>query len=277
MITDVDGGLPARPRSASEVEIRLRRARGLRARSARSPSRPTPTFLLGPTDPYVARLRDAATRAAHADLWVAVDDGDAGARQRHRPARRARLARAGSRRTRVSSGCWPWRPPAQGRGVGEALARHAIDRSRAQGAPAVVISSLPDMAAATGSTSGSASAGPRRWTGTRSRRRLLIAFRRRPGGVTGRDHADLHRRRRRHRGRGRLRRPGGARHPAAAGLVRGGHLRRHPRAAAAAPSVGTRLELEHRGPTRSGPSAEPVGQRRSQLTASTGAAVDGRP
>ncbi len=39
-------------------------------------------------------------------------------------------------------------PAAQGRGVGEALARHVVDRSRARGHRAVVISSLPDMSAA---------------------------------------------------------------------------------------------------------------------------------
>ena len=31
-------------------------------------------FTLGPDDPYVARLRDAASRAEQAELWVAVTD-----------------------------------------------------------------------------------------------------------------------------------------------------------------------------------------------------------
>ncbi|HEU4811601.1 MAG TPA: GNAT family N-acetyltransferase [Nocardioides sp.] len=103
-------------------------------------------FTLGPDDPYVARLRDAATRDREAELWVAEDDGEI----------------LGS--VTVCPPGSPWRelagphegefrmlsvaPGARGRGVGEALARLAIEQARAQGASAVVLSSLEEMAGA---------------------------------------------------------------------------------------------------------------------------------
>nr|WP_221634620.1 GNAT family N-acetyltransferase [Nocardioides luti] len=103
-------------------------------------------FTLGPTDPYVARLRDTATRDREAELWVAEEDG----------------AVLGT--VTVCPPGSPWRelagphegefrmlsvaPTAQGSGVGEALARLAVDRAREQGATAVVLSSLEDMAGA---------------------------------------------------------------------------------------------------------------------------------
>ena len=103
-------------------------------------------FTLGPADPYVERLRDAATRAREAELWVATpedrDEEILGC---------VTLCPQGS----------PWRelagpdegefrmlavaPEARGRGVGEALARMCLDRFRAEGARGVVICSLPEM------------------------------------------------------------------------------------------------------------------------------------
>ena len=108
-------------------------------------------FLLGPDDPYAARLRDAAARAEQAELWVAVsDDG-------HGPAEVL-----GSVTTcPVGS---PWReiaqpdegefrmlsvaPGAQGQGVGAALVEHVLEHYRRAGARAVVLSSLVEMTSA---------------------------------------------------------------------------------------------------------------------------------
>ena len=100
-----------------------------------------------PTDAYVARLADAATRDAEAELWVAVDDAD----------------RVLGNVTTCPPGS-PWRevaephegefrmlavdPAAQGRGVAAALLTHVMDHFRAQGRSAAVLSSLPEMAAA---------------------------------------------------------------------------------------------------------------------------------
>ncbi|MFC6287379.1 GNAT family N-acetyltransferase [Nocardioides sp. GCM10027113] len=104
-------------------------------------------FTLGPDDPYVERLRDAAARDRDAELWVAASEAGEllGC---------VTLCPAGS----------PWRelaaedegefrmlavaPEARGRGVGEALARLCLDRFRSEGARAVVLSSLPEMEAA---------------------------------------------------------------------------------------------------------------------------------
>lgn len=107
-------------------------------------------FLLGPDDPYAARLRDAPARAREAELWVARgDDG-----------------RVLGSVTACPPGS-PWReladaddpeqgefrmlavdPAAQGRGVGEALVQHAVARAVDHGARRVLLSTLPDMAGA---------------------------------------------------------------------------------------------------------------------------------
>ena len=108
-------------------------------------------FLLGPDDPYAARLRDTAARAGQAELWVAVrDDG-------HGPAEVLGSV------TTCPPGS-PWReiarpdegefrmlsvaPGAQGQGVGAALVEHVLAHYRRAGARAVVLSSLVEMAAA---------------------------------------------------------------------------------------------------------------------------------
>jgi len=103
-------------------------------------------FSTGAEDFYVAHLRDAAARDREAELWVAEDDGAL--------VGTLTIAPEGS----------PWRelggpgegefrmlavaPEARGRGVGDALVRHALDRFRAAGLRRVVLCSLAEMAAA---------------------------------------------------------------------------------------------------------------------------------
>ncbi len=100
-------------------------------------------FTLGPADPYVARLRDAAARAEGAELWVAVD-GD-------RLLGNVTYCPPGS----------PWReigrddegefrmlavdPAARGSGAGTALARFCEERARQHGALGMALSSLAEM------------------------------------------------------------------------------------------------------------------------------------
>lgn len=105
-------------------------------------------FVLGPDDPYLERLSDAAARHRDAELWVATPEGSdevlgnvtvcpPGSPWRE-------IARADEGEFRMLAVT----PSARGRGVGEALARLAIRRAAEQGADAVAISSLADMHAA---------------------------------------------------------------------------------------------------------------------------------
>ena len=103
-------------------------------------------FLLGPTDPYSDRLRDAAGRAAAADLWVAVEDGRVLGTITDPPhgSPYRELAGEGESEFRMLA----VDPAAQGRGVGDALVRHLLERARAHGHRRVLISSLPEMTGA---------------------------------------------------------------------------------------------------------------------------------
>ena len=102
----------------------------------------------GPTDFYVERLRDVATRAREAEVWVAEIDGQ---------------VVGGVTRTPLGS---PWReigaddesefrmlatdPEFQGRGVARALVAHLIALARENGDRAIVMSSEAGMAKAHG-------------------------------------------------------------------------------------------------------------------------------
>ena len=93
-------------------------------------------------DGYAEQLRDAASRAASAELLVAVDSSASGARllgtvtfcPAGSPYRElARVDEAEFRMLAV-------RPDAQGRGVGRALTLACVDRARALGFRALVLS-----------------------------------------------------------------------------------------------------------------------------------------
>lgn len=103
-------------------------------------------FTLGPDDPYVAKLRDAASRAADAELYVAEDaDGLLGS---------VTWCPNGSSWREISKPdegefrMLAVAPDARSRGVGEALVRFCIDLSRAAGHRGMVISSLAEMSGA---------------------------------------------------------------------------------------------------------------------------------
>lgn len=103
-------------------------------------------FTQGPDDHYIALLRDAARRDREAELWVAERDGVV--------LGTVTIALPGS----------PWReiaaedegefrmlavsPAARRQGVGEELTRLVMDRFRALGFRAVVLSSLAQMTSA---------------------------------------------------------------------------------------------------------------------------------
>lgn len=100
-------------------------------------------FTLGPGDPYVARLRDAAARDREAELWVAVDDDRLLGTVTYCPPGSAwrELARDGEGEFRMLAVS----PGSQGRGVGAALVSLCDRRAVAHGASALVLSSLAAM------------------------------------------------------------------------------------------------------------------------------------
>lgn len=100
-----------------------------------------------PSAEYVRELRDTATRAAEAEVWVAVDEKPEGDRllgvvtncPAGSPYRE--VAKDGEGEFRMLAVA----ADARGRGVGEALVRHCIDRSRAAGDHAMVLSTMDRM------------------------------------------------------------------------------------------------------------------------------------
>lgn len=96
---------------------------------------------------YVNLLQDAASRAEKAELWVAVDEDD-------RVLGTVTLSPAGSPYREISrDGEGEFRmlavdPQARGRGVGEALARWCIERSRDLGDERMVLCTQKENATA---------------------------------------------------------------------------------------------------------------------------------
>ena len=105
-------------------------------------------FTAGDADGYVQHLRDAASRDREAELWVATPDdsdeilGTVTITPSGSPWRE--IARDGEGEFRMLAVA----PAAQGQGVGTALVDLVLDRFRADGARAVVMSTLPVMMAA---------------------------------------------------------------------------------------------------------------------------------
>ncbi|WP_435742227.1 GNAT family N-acetyltransferase [Nocardioides sp. SYSU DS0663] len=105
-------------------------------------------FLDGADDPYREQLADAARRDAEAEVWVATPAdaeevlGAVTICPEGSPWREVAAAGEGEFRMLAVA------PHAQRRGVGEALVHLVLDRFREQGASAVVLSSLAEMAGA---------------------------------------------------------------------------------------------------------------------------------
>ena len=95
---------------------------------------------------YLDVLRDAAARAADAELLVAIDSDELLGTVTFVPSGGAlsEISRADESEFRMLAVA----PAAQGRGIGTALLRHVLDASRAAGLRAVVCSSQPAMRAA---------------------------------------------------------------------------------------------------------------------------------
>lgn len=101
----------------------------------------------GAEDPYLDVLRDVRHRAQHAEVLVAVDDGGAvlgGVAFVGGPGPFANIAGDSEAEFRTLAVA----PTGRGRGVGAALVRECIDRSRSLGRERVVLSTQPMMHAA---------------------------------------------------------------------------------------------------------------------------------
>lgn len=103
-------------------------------------------FTTGAEDFYVEHLRDAAARDREAELWVAAEAGTVVGTVTVAPEGSPwrELGRPGEGEFRMLAVA----PEAQGRGVGEALVRHILDRFREDGHARVLLCSLEDMGAA---------------------------------------------------------------------------------------------------------------------------------
>ena len=103
-------------------------------------------FTLGPADPYVEHLRDAAARDRDAELWVAVDDdrllGSVTYCPPGSPWREIAREEEGEFRMLAVD------PLSRGAGAGSALAALCERRAREHGATGMALSSLAQMAAA---------------------------------------------------------------------------------------------------------------------------------
>lgn len=100
-------------------------------------------FTLGPADPYIERLRDAASRAEGAELWVAVDGDRVLGNVTYCPS--GSVYREVSRADEGEFRMLAVDPDARGSGAGTALAVHCEERAREHGAVGMAISSLAEM------------------------------------------------------------------------------------------------------------------------------------
>ena len=100
-------------------------------------------YTLGPAAPYDAQLRDAASRAAGGELWVAVDGDRLLGNVTYCPPGSA--YREVSRPDEGEFRMLAVDPVARGAGAGTALAVHCEERAREHGAIGMALSSLAEM------------------------------------------------------------------------------------------------------------------------------------
>lgn len=101
---------------------------------------------IAPGSGYVTDLSDTATRAAGAEIWVAVDGDEVLGAVTWCPRGSSwrEIARADEGEFRMLAVA----PSARGRGAGEALVRHCVDLARAAGFSGMVLGTMAQMTAA---------------------------------------------------------------------------------------------------------------------------------
>lgn len=124
------------------VEVRRARAEEHDAIGALT-ERAYAAHTLGPDDPYVAVLRDAAARDRDGELWVAVDGERLLGNVTYCPpgSRYREISRDDEGEFRMLA----VDPVARGVGAGTALARHCEERARDHGAVGMALSTLAEM------------------------------------------------------------------------------------------------------------------------------------
>jgi GNAT superfamily N-acetyltransferase len=103
--------------------------------------------LLDGTDDYVHHLRDAASRAAHAELWVAVDDDAVLGTVTYCPPG-SRYCELASETDQGEFRMLAVAPAGRRRGIGRALVEQCIARSRALGHRELLLCSSTPMLSA---------------------------------------------------------------------------------------------------------------------------------
>lgn len=140
---------PAEARSyprPGEIEIRIARPDELARIGELTAAIYVAAGYISPSSAYITKLRDAVSRAAQAELFVAVHDGEPTGTVtycRHGSAW-AQLTRPGEAEFRMLAVV----PAARGLGLGDALVRRCIARAREDGCRTLRLSTEPVMHAA---------------------------------------------------------------------------------------------------------------------------------
>jgi ribosomal protein S18 acetylase RimI-like enzyme len=136
---------PSAPRPPA-LEIRIARADELAWIGDLTAAIYVAAGYISPDSGYMARLRDAASRAREAELVVAVQNGEPTGTVTYCPhgSSWAQLTTAGEAEFRMLAVV----PAARGLGLGEALVRHCITRAREDGCVTLRLSTEPVMHAA---------------------------------------------------------------------------------------------------------------------------------
>jgi len=98
---------------------------------------------IAPEADYVHQLRDTAARARESEVWVAVEDGELLGAVTNCPegSGHREIAKEGEGEFRMLAVA----EAARGRGVGESLVRHCLERSKAAGDHGMALSTMAQM------------------------------------------------------------------------------------------------------------------------------------
>jgi ribosomal protein S18 acetylase RimI-like enzyme len=142
----VEPPYPAPPALSAEIEIRLARPDEFVRIGELTAAIYVAAGYISPSNSYIRRLRDAASRAREAELMVATYDGEPTGTVTYCPhgSPWAQLTVPGEAEFRMLAVV----PAARGLGLGEALVRHCVSHAREEGCVTLRLSTEPVMHAA---------------------------------------------------------------------------------------------------------------------------------